>query len=115
MIVGIDIDRLCMPERTGLFRLTLGLVKGIRAANLGLRARLFRAHGLSRRNMHPVAARELEGMPVCRFRHPGILWRLRIRYSRFGTTDVFQTMTSLSFPVQSQRVNAYMVPDLTTI
>jgi alpha-1,3-rhamnosyl/mannosyltransferase len=111
MRVGIEIDRLRGPERAGLYNHLCGLLNGIREAGLARHVTLF----LYDRPTGDPLPELLAGFRVKPFHHPRVFWRLRVGMSAFGRADVFQVMGTTNYPVVPGRVNAYLVPDLTTV
>ncbi|HEX4611306.1 MAG TPA: glycosyltransferase family 1 protein [Urbifossiella sp.] len=111
MRIGIDIDWLAGPRRDGLYNHAAGLLAGLREAGLAAGVSLYTW------NRGPGAAPQ-PGFRVRDYRPPARLWRVRKRlerFSRYGRLDVFQTMTHAGFPPAAGRLNAYLVPDLTTL
>ena len=111
MRVGIDTDWLAGPRRDGLYNHAAGLLAGLREAGLAGAATLYTWN----RGPGAVAA---DGFRARDYRPPARLHRLRKRlepFSRYGRLDVFQSMTHAGFPPVAGRLNAYLVPDLTTV
>lgn len=111
MRIGIDVDWLAGPRRDGLYNHAAGLLAGLREAGRTAGVELYTWN----RGPGAVAA---PGFRVRDFRPPARLYRLRRRLlplSRYGRLDVFQTTTHAGFPPVAGRVNAYLVPDLTTV
>ena len=76
MKVGIDIDWLGGARRDGLFNHAVGLLSGLKEADLAAEVELYtwdrRGSALA-----PAAAAHLAGFTVRDFRHPRRLWRAR--------------------------------------
>jgi glycosyltransferase involved in cell wall biosynthesis len=115
MIVGIDIDHLRNPDRSGLYRLIWGLIAGVRDAGLTRQTRLFVTNSSSYARLRPDVARALDDFRIHEFHNPRVFWRLRMRMGVYGRCDVFQTITSTSFPPVPGRLDAFLVPDLTVV
>jgi alpha-1,3-rhamnosyl/mannosyltransferase len=111
MRVGIDIDWLAGDRRDGLYNHAAGLLAGLREAGLADAVTLYTW------NRGPGAVAPA-GFRVRDYRPPARLFRVRRqleRFSRYGRLDVFQTMTHAGFTPVEGRLNAFLVPDLTTV
>jgi glycosyltransferase involved in cell wall biosynthesis len=114
MRVAVEIDKLCEANRSGLFNHLLGFLTGVREAGLTRRVTLL-VHEKPLPSLHPDAVQAVAGFRVKVFRNPRVLWRLRVGTNAFGRADVFQVTNNFRYPVLPGRVNAYLVPDLTTV
>jgi glycosyltransferase involved in cell wall biosynthesis len=114
MRVAVEIDKLCEANRSGLFNHLVGFLTGIREAGLTRQVTLL-VNNKPLSSLHVDAAEAIAGFGVKVFRNPRVLWRLRVGTSEFGRADVFQVTNNFTYPVLSGRVNAYLVPDLTTV
>jgi glycosyltransferase involved in cell wall biosynthesis len=114
MRVAVEIDKLCEANRSGLFNHLVGFLAGVREAGLARQVTLL-VHDKPLAALNVEAVEAMTGFRVEVFRNPRVLWRLRVGASAFGRADVFQVTNCFKFPVLSGRLNAYLVPDLTTV
>jgi alpha-1,3-rhamnosyl/mannosyltransferase len=114
MRVAVEIDKLCEASRSGLFNHLVGFLTGVREAGLTRQVTLL-VHDKPLASLHVDAAEAMAGFRVKVFRNPRVLWRLWVGASAFGRADVFQVTNNFTYPVLPDRVNAYLVPDLTTV
>jgi glycosyltransferase involved in cell wall biosynthesis len=112
----MDIQVLLLNERTGLYHQVLNWVTACQGAGprhwvagfVALYDRPFPT------DLRPLR-RSLPTVPVRSFTPPFRLRRLREFLAPFNRLDVFQHTCSLGFPASPEKMNSFLIPDLTSI
>lgn len=113
--IGLEIDRLCWQDRSGLTSHTVGILNGFKAAGMSHCITLFlnrRSAATIRPEHHDVVSDYRVKRFDNTYKHG---YRLRMRLSAYGRQDVFQYLSSIYDPIQNYRLNSFLIPDLTPI
>src|SRR5688572_2522302 len=112
--IGIDIAQLFHTSRTGIYHYCAGLVGGLKRLKSQHAISLF--HGFpANRHRHRELAAALSPIKVRLFRHPGWPYRLRLAINATSRVDAFYYISTHCVPVRGNRVNAFLIPDLTPV
>lgn len=112
--IGLEIDWLTGPDRSGLTTYVLGLLTGFRQAGLQKDVTLYLHRSKKLDDLHPAARMAVSGYRVASVGpSPRFAWRLRMAMTDYGKLDVFQVVTSRWYPPIRSRINSYTIPDLT--
>ena len=113
--IGLEIDCLIWPNRSGIPNHTVGVLRGFKSAGLSNYLTLF----LNRKpatSIHPYYREAVSGYRIKRFENAyQFAYQIRMKFGPYARQDVFQTMTTIYQPILQTRLNSFLIPDLTSI
>jgi len=112
--VGLDIDQMAHESRSGLYYYCSHLAKALCCLKTSHKVSLFTSRALGPGRMAELE-REYSPLNPTLFKHPGWPYRLRMAFNPVSRLDAFFYLTSTAIPIMESRINAFLIPDLTTL
>ena len=113
MRIGIDGSQLLHHDRSGLYWYVHNLLRGLSRSSHRHQVAIYATGNVQQGQLRQL--RQTYRMPVKQYQHPRFAYRLRVGLHSASRVSLFQYMTTTNFPLVRERVNAFLIPDLTTL
>lgn len=116
MRIGIDVQQLAHPARSGLHIYAANLLTTLGRTASRDRIVLFMRHMPAwRAHVDAIHSEIGSAFPIRRYGVPWPPYQLRLRFNAIHRMDVFYYLSEASFPTDERRASVFMIPDLTPV